>query len=121
MIDNLEGTPERDEDNKNLATGLIDAVVRYADQTLKELNERGLPCDSVNLGKGYLSKLIASSIENYEGLGLIENDSHPSTNYPKLHNLYTDATEQYIISNHDLALKHAEYYSAQSCNTAQSQ
>ena len=99
--------PERDEDNKEYASNLMNAVLRYADNSLIELNRRGLPCESVRIGTGWLNNLIKNTIQKYEKEGLVEKPSNINIDYILEHNLYSDAKhEQYVLSSTELIKKH---------------
>lgn len=105
VIDNLEGRPIVDE--KTLVTkNLMNAVIRFSDNIMTALNERGIPCNSVQLGKRYLPTSIENSLKEYEKQGLIENCLNPKLPSIMSTNIYTDAREQFTITNKALINKH---------------
>ena len=106
VIDNLEGVIERDTDDITLSTGLVDAVIRYADQTIMALNNSGFVCKSVNLGAN-LNQLVKNTLEKYQSEGRIVKATEANVDYPKKYGLYTDAGKgQYVISNPELLKVH---------------
>lgn len=114
VIDNLEGIPEVNANGKDaVSDGLMQAVLRYADQTLIALNKKGLHCSSVNLGTRYLNYCIEKSIDKYKELGLIKVADKSPTDYAKDRNLYTDAQEQYVLTDRELIKKHSTNSSTQ--------
>lgn len=112
VIDNLEGYPEFD-DNKNTCNEFMNAVLRFADNALLEMRKMGLPCDSVNLGTGYLNERINSQLKSAIKEENIIKCEESILDYPHQNNLYTDAGNQLILTNDDLIKKHTKIYENQ--------
>ncbi len=97
-IDNLEGRCQKDTEQD-----LINALFRYCDKTMAEMNKNGNPCNSVNLGIRYIKSNVADALEKCLQDGLIKVCKTPKIDYIRRYKLYTDASEQYIISNKELS------------------
>ncbi len=98
VIDNLEGRCENKRQQE-----LVDALLRFADKAMIAMNKKGNACASVNLGTGYLKPSIVEVIERYIGSGQIKKCEKPNIDYVREFYLYTDADEQYVLSNAELA------------------
>lgn len=102
FIDNLEGRIDGNAHNKSYANDFVNAVLRFADKMLIEINKKGIPCIEIRIGKDFPNAVNESF---YEALkyGQMIDLQEPNLEYVQSRGLYTDAWRgQYIISNEEL-------------------
>ncbi len=116
VIDNIEGVCESDIGSKKTYNTFIQAVFRFADQILKEMNIQGNICSSVNLGMGWMNNSLVKTLEIYQAQGLLKKCKNPPIEYITKRNLYSDAHEQFVVSDAELIKKRAEKYETEKSN-----